>query len=183
MCFCIWLCVVVILVLGIYLLIFLVIWLIVLILLCKKYIWLLCLILCRIVLWISFVFFCLIKVLIVKCFVGGVVIIDRLCILFIVMFKVCGIGVVVSVKILILVCNVLIFFFWCILKWCFLLIINKFKFLNFIFCWISLCVLIMIFNLFLVILFRVFFCFFVELKCDKILILIGKLVKWFLKFL
>lgn len=132
-----------------------------------------CKILCRIVFWIIRLLYLWIKVLIVRWWVGGVVIIDRLCILFIVIFSVCGIGVVVSVRIFMFVCIVLMCFLWCILKWCFLLIISRFKFLNLMLFCSSLCVLIRILIFFFVIFVRICVCFLVLWKWEIILIWIG----------
>lgn len=113
------------------------------------------------------------NVCIVSWFGGGVVMIERLCSLVIVMFNVCGIGVVVSVSRCMLVCMVFSVFFWCMLKCCFLLIIIRFRFLNFMFgCsrwWVLMIMLIVL----VVIFFSLVLIFLLVLNCDSIFICSG----------
>lgn len=136
-----------------------------------------------IVLWIMVLLCCWMKVFIDRCFVGVVVIIDKLCIFDSVIFKVFGIGVVVSVNMFILVWSDFSFFFWWILNLCFLLIIIRFRLLNFNLLESSLWVFIIMFIFFLVMCFIIFFCVLLLIKWFMILILNGYVVNWFLKFL
>lgn len=77
-------------------------------------------------------------------FKGGVLIIDKFLSLYMVIWSVFGIGVVDKVRVFIFILIFLIFFLCWILKCCFLLIINKFKFLKIMLLFNNLCVLIII---------------------------------------
>lgn len=103
---------------------------------------------------------------------------DRFCIFIIDMCKVCGMGVVVRVKILMLVLSCFKCFLCLMLKCCFLLIIKSFRFLNWMFLdkiwWVFIMILILLFKSF----WLVFFNFLVVLKCDIRVIVIGKFLKW-----
>lgn len=112
-------------------------------------------------------------------FFGGVVRVDILWMLVMVIFSVCGMGVVFMVRMLMLVFSFLSVFLCLMLNCCFLLMIIRFRFLKMI-CLVRMwCVLIIM----LIVLLRSFcsvsWIFLLVWNCDSVCIFIGKFVKCF----
>lgn len=133
---------------------------------------------CKRVFWMIIGLNGVIKLCIVKWFIGGVVMRDRFWIFVIVNCNVWGIGVVVNVKIWIFCCNCLRCFLWVILNFCFLLMMIRLSFLNWIFFVSKVCVLIIILICLFVILFCVLFVLFVFISCDNWCMVIGYFLNW-----
>lgn len=136
---------------------------------------------CREVLWMSLLLNCEMCVLIVSFFFGGDFRFEIFWILMSDICRVCGIGVVDIVSMLIMVCIDFKCFLILILKCCFLLMINNLRLKKFILCEVMWCVFMMMLMWFFLRLLRILCVLLVELKWFNLVMLKGKFVIFFKK--